>query len=534
MCIGMLRKSLVTILVVFILSPLIFPAHVCAYDDYESWYVDPQNPEVQRIIRQVCRFPLENNLIFNARALFYALGWRFTYCHICLDNYSDPDCHAWQTIPEMVRQDKGVCCDFARLYYSLLRGIGWPAHRIEIVWGPLYNPLTGNFIDNHAWVEIKTPSPSGTTLALSANQSISTLEGEQFVMGFNDTLATWPRFTKARIQEIQSLGFFTRDGWIPIDPTVAVEYPWFPFLFDLYLTFGYGMFLGMVHLNEVKPYYGPWGVNPRRENPAWDNFTISLEPQESFNVSYLHDIEHLRVRTHISGAVNSTLPIDFAIRNPKMELIDTASDVTTYSFYVDFDEQLSPPFPGDLGIYWFSVYNPQPIQVNVTFDAFSRGTMLWIGGDETINETIYNQYSAPSTIIPCNQSGNFKNTFLEGEDVYAKGWGYPPNTEVAIYVVPDGYDATPSNAETVAYETTESDGTLAVTPVWSRPLDLGNYDIWVDVNQNNIFDDEDTLNDQAIDVFAFNMIPEPTTIISLLLMVGAFIALYLRKKEESG
>ena len=56
---------------------------------------------------------------------------------------------------------------------------------------------------------------------------------------------------------------------------------------------------------------------------------------------------------------------------------------------------------------------------------------------------------------------------------YAKGSGYPVNTEVAIYNIPDGYDLTPSNAKTVTCETTEAHGTLAITLVWEHPLDLG-------------------------------------------------------------
>src|SRR3990170_561856 len=114
------------ILTIILLYPASFLKIADGFSDYESWYVDPQNPEVQRIIQRVCVFPLESNLMYNARSLYIALSRRFAY------DYSFV--HAWQTIPEMLRQNKGVCCDFARLYYSLLRGIGWPEDRIQIVW----------------------------------------------------------------------------------------------------------------------------------------------------------------------------------------------------------------------------------------------------------------------------------------------------------------------------------------------------------------------------------------------------------------
>jgi len=325
-------------LAILLLCPLIviptLPIRVYAYDDYEWRRVDSQNPEVQRIIREVCVFPLEDNLMRNLRILFYTMGWRFRYDYT-LD-------HAWQPIPEILRQKKGVCCDFARLYYSLLRGIGWPEHRIRIVCGPIYNLFDDYIGDWHAWVEIKSPSPTGTALALAANQSILGLEGEQFVMGFNDTMVTLPEITEERIRETQSLGWFTRDGWIPIDPTASVcSYGgllWgIPFLADLYLTFGYGMFLlagWRVHFDEIY-IYDSYPSGPDRENPMWDELTISLEPNESFNVSYLHSVELYKIPTAINGSVSSTAPIDFEIKGPRMQSVDLASSVTNYPFRVE-------------------------------------------------------------------------------------------------------------------------------------------------------------------------------------------------------
>jgi len=513
----------------FVLSML--PTATYGYDDYERYWVDSQNPEVQQMIREVCVFPLEDNLMLNLRILFYALGRSFRY------DYTRE--HAWQSIPEMFRQRKGVCCDFARLYYSLLRGIGWPEHCIQIVDGPIYN-LFDNYIGAwHAWVEIKIPSPSGTILALSANQSIVTLKGQQLVMGFNDTMVTLPKITEERIREVQTQGFFTRDGWIPIDPTASVcTFGLFPFLADLYLVFGYGAFLlsgWRVHFNEIYPYY----ADADRENPSWQDYTVTLEPQESFNVSYLHSVELYQLTRRIRSAVNSTLPIDFSIRNPRMQVVDAASHVTSYPFSVTFDYRVSPLFPKDLGIYWFTVYNPQTKPVNVTFDHFGKILIAWLGGEEATNQTFYDEYSrfhilpvVPASISVCDQFGDDKNTFHPAEDVYARGGGYPANTEVAIYVIPDGYDLTPNNAKTVTYKTTETNGTLTLTLVWATPLHPGSYDIWVDVNRNDMFDYGDVCDYEAINVFTFNVVPESTPIISMLLMFGAFATVYLARKTR--
>lgn len=523
-------KSLVALLLVALIVLPMLPMATYGYDDYEWYWVDSQNPEVQRMIREVCVFPLEDNLMLNLRILFYALGRSFRY------DYTKE--HAWQSIPEMFRQKKGVCCDFARLYYSLLRGIGWPEHCIQIVYGPIYN-LLGNYMGAwHAWVEIKTPSPSGTVLSLSANESIVTLEGEQLVMGFNDTMVTLPEITEERIREVQNLGFFTRDGWIPIDPTASVcTYGLFPFLADLFLVFGYGMFFlngWTVHFDEIYPYY----ANADRGNPSWDNLTVTLEPQESFNVSYLHSVELYQLTLRLTSAVNSTLPIDFEIRNPKMQVIDSASTVTSYAIDVQFDHYWEPIFPKDLGIYWFTVYNPQTEPVNVTFDRFGGPILVWLGGEEAINQTLYDEYNrlqplpVPASISVCNEFGDDKNTFASVEDVYVTGSGYPANIEVAIYIIPDGFDLTPSNAKTVTYKTTETNGTLAVTLVWAHPLDLGTYDVWVDVNQNGVFDYGDTCNHEAIAIFGFQVIPEPTTILSIFVMFAALVTVFFIRKPK--
>jgi len=125
-------------------------------------------------------------------------------------------------------------------------------------------------------------------------------------------------------------------------------------------------------------------------------------------------------------------------------------------------------------------------------------------GDQQTDSNEVMQNTDPFDIRPrvsaCDQMGNDKNMFCPAEDVYAKGSKYPASTEVAIYIIPDGYDLTPGNAKTVTFETTETDGTLVATLVWNPPLDLGEYDIWVDVNQNSVFDHWDVCNDQTITV----------------------------------
>lgn len=130
---------------------------------------------------------------------------------------------------------------------------------------------------------------------------------------------------------------------------------------------------------------------------------------------------------------------------------------------------------------------------------------------ETSSFTDYAHVTPPASVSSCDQEGKPQSTFLPGEEVYVKGSGFPPNIpydSMMIYIIPDGQDALPGNAVASAHGMTDAAGALPVTLTWSPPLTMGEYDIWVDVNQNDVFDTGDAWNDQAIGVFAFNVIPE--------------------------
>jgi len=529
----MKRQALVVTFCILLLALSSIHFSTFAFDDYEYFDVDPQNPELQEIIRRECRFPLEDNLWYNFAILYCALGWRFSY--------DSSHVHAWQTIPEMLSQNKGVCCDFARLYYSLLRGIGWPENRIEIVYAPLYD-LFGNPLNVcHAWVEIKTPSPVGTVMSLSANESVSVLEGQSLTMGFNETVLTMPEVTLERIQQVRTSGWGERNGWIPIDPTAGVGVSKIPLIGGLilsilpalYLTFGYNMFYlagWTIHSDEVVTWYGPH-YYPRRNNPTWDSLNVTIDPGKSFNVSYLNDIQPYTLRLSLTESINSTLPVNIEIRGPKMQLIQSISGVTSFNAYVDLDYRI-PPFPKDLGIYWFTVYNPQSVRVNVTFGRLGPGAGLaWLGSEEAINQTLYEEYSTPMPyVMPCNESGDYKNIFLQSESLQVKGGGYSCSKDLTVYILVDGSEVNPENAMAVKQTKTESDGSLKPVLVWTSPLDPGYYDIWVDVNQDGVLDIGDIVNDQAFGMVAFNVVPEHGPIIGMLVLFAAFVLFTLRPK----
>jgi hypothetical protein len=72
----------------------------------------------------------------------------------------------------------------------------------------------------------------------------------------------------------------------------------------------------------------------------------------------------------------------------------------------------------------------------------------------------------------------------------------------------------------------DSEGNIPPTPVWSDPLTPGKYDIVVDVNGNGVYDEGiDALDDNDIEVTAgFFVIPE-YGIGTILGLVGCFAAL---------
>lgn len=119
--------------------------------------------------------------------------------------------------------------------------------------------------------------------------------------------------------------------------------------------------------------------------------------------------------------------------------------------------------------------------------------------------------------------GSQKSEFSLADNVYVKGEQFPADTPVTIYLIPDGTTAMPSNAIANADAMTDGSGNLAATLVWSSPLDAGSYDIWVDVNQNGVFDAGDVWNNQAVGIYGLLVIPE-FWLGSVLGLAGCFAA----------
>ena len=170
---------------------------------------------------------------------------------------------------------------------------------------------------------------------------------------------------------------------------------------------------------------------------------------------------------------------------------------------------------------------------------WNYGTGDWVesspavaDGKVYVGSTDGKVYAFASFVWSTDSAGNSEATFNLTDNVYVRGQGFLADTNVTIYLIPDGEDVLPANAVANASATTSSTGDLPVTLVWSQPLTLGEYDIWVDVNQNGAFDAGDIGNNQAIGIYGFNVIPELSTWSStLLILIISTVALATYKRK---
>jgi outer membrane protein assembly factor BamB len=156
-----------------------------------------------------------------------------------------------------------------------------------------------------------------------------------------------------------------------------------------------------------------------------------------------------------------------------------------------------------------------------------------VGGKVYIGSMDGKVYAFASLVWSTDSAGDSKSTFDLSDNVYVRGEGFTADTSVTIYLIPDGADALPANAVATASATTDTAGDLSATLVWSQPLTLGEYDVWVDENQNGVLDGADVWNSQSIDIYPLDIIPEFLTCTSTLLVpIILTIAVTIHKRRQ--
>jgi hypothetical protein len=135
-----------------------------------------------------------------------------------------------------------------------------------------------------------------------------------------------------------------------------------------------------------------------------------------------------------------------------------------------------------------------------------------------------------------DSAGHSQSVFNATDDIYVTGDGFPENASVTTYLIPDGADALPANAAANATAMTNSTGGLPVTLVWPQASLLGEYDIWIDVNGNHLFDSGDVWNSQSIGIFSTVIIPEfpaMSLLLTAMLLMTLLVTVTHREKQAT-
>lgn len=146
-----------------------------------------------------------------------------------------------------------------------------------------------------------------------------------------------------------------------------------------------------------------------------------------------------------------------------------------------------------------------------------------------------------------DSQGNPKSEFDVSDDVYVAGSSLPANTEITIYILdPHLGIAVAGNSVT-----TDSEGSIPVTLVWSGPLHKityqdttiyrvrdYTYEVCVDLDRNGQRDDGDAFNEFTV-IYPKSTsepspefhVPEFGTVILMVAMFGALATTYLARKR---
>jgi hypothetical protein len=250
--------------------------------------------------------------------------------------------------------------------------------------------------------------------------------------------------------------------------------------------------------------------------------------------------------TIMAGAEPVSLPI---------EIQSEATKMRSYSF--------SLPNGDNLIALWtdgVAVDDDPGVKANLTLQGFTGRDVMGIdvlngfqqpmitsseNGNLTIQNLIVRDYPlilrlerAEATIETCDSTGLSRNVFNLTETVYVNGTGFSPSATYEICVVndvalwSDGMEIPARILGTATTVSSDSSGNIPPTAAWGGGLNLGKYDIVVDVDGNGVYDEEiDALDNDDIEVTAgFLAIPEfPSFLILSLCMIGTLLAVMLYK-----
>jgi hypothetical protein len=134
---------------------------------------------------------------------------------------------------------------------------------------------------------------------------------------------------------------------------------------------------------------------------------------------------------------------------------------------------------------------------------------------------------AEPLILTCDIDGNTKQKFNPDDNVYVRGNGYHPNSLISVYAFPMGTFPAPENTVAGVTAATDCFGRLPVVLLWENPLTPGTYDLWVDVNNNGVYDEEiDIWDSRCVDISMMFVVPE-VPLGTLMTTMAGILALYI-------
>ncbi len=242
-----------------------------------------------------------------------------------------------------------------------------------------------------------------------------------------------------------------------------------------------------------------WFLNANKYVP--DGMTKALELHINFNTTAMryiaNDVLSLNAWHHVCAVYNSS--------NKTAQLYVDGTEVTTY-----FMAQPGVGTPPDdsaldlwIGAYWHAS-SPSGVshftgiidEARISTSARSAAWIKAIYESETDDLLDFGieELAPPPVVMSSDSGGTGKDTFYQGETVYAYGTGFPASTTVDVYIVPDqdwsDQDPIPADVSGDGMNTivTDGSGVLGSTAVWDPRLTPGDYDMVFDVDGDTKYD----------------------------------------------
>jgi len=232
----------------------------------------------------------------NVKALYYWVAYNVRYMSD-IDRWGEED--YWQLPGTTIQLGTGDCEDQAILLTSLIRAAGVPRERVHLVYGYVY--VLGTFVGAHCWVEVKL----GTGSLEEASDALAPYVGDELFIYTNETVAN-AILTEEKLEEIKTLGWGARDGWLPLDTAFEIlEWPIeIPIPFEVWMWFGYYTY--WLALGSVEPmafYVDPPQPVTLTVNPSSIDVGATVTISVSVSDSDWHDLEIVVIKP--SGSSNS-------------------------------------------------------------------------------------------------------------------------------------------------------------------------------------------------------------------------------------